>query len=357
MKYLNTLIFITICYNAGLCQSDWKDGYIITQENDTLHGQINHLAYRTMGEECRFRSAPKSPAISSFPKDIKGYVITNFAYYVSKEIDDKNMVFLEYLVNGKLDLFYIRSNDVDRYFIQNDSLPLKEIKYDEEIKNVNGVNYVFESKKHVGLISLYTKDAPQLYKRIVNIKNDFHNLKRFTVDYHNIVCKDTLCITYRNREAYTKIAIGPHLGQLTQSYFDGKSYVNGSYLAYGILIRVWSPRINKNLFFKTGALVSNIDTYNFSIDQPTKMRTIVKIPIQLEYVLPISFIVKPKASFGFVLFTNSDLYLNASIGADVAISKMVCLSFGYDKSITGIGGLGFGQRFNESIVGGAFFQF
>lgn len=357
MKLFKTFVFILFCTNITLCQSDWKGGYIITQENDTLHGQINHLAYRTMGDECRFRSAPKSAAISYYPKDIKGYVITNFAYYVAKEIDDSKLVFLEYLVNGKLDLYYIRINDKDRYFIQTDSLPLKEIKYDEEIKNVNGVNYVFESKKHVGLIALYTKDAPQLYKRIVNIKNDFHNLKRFAVDYHNIVCKDTLCITYRNREAYTKIAFGPHLGQIAQSYYDGKSYVNGSYLAYGILIRVWSPRINKNLFFKTGALVSNINTYNSSIEEPIKMKTIVKIPVQMEYVLPISFNIKPKASFGFEFFTNSDLYLNAGIGADISISKKVCLSFGYEKSIKGVGSIGFGQKFNKSILGGAYFQF
>jgi hypothetical protein len=357
MKLFKSFAFILFCSNFAFCQSDWKDGYIITQENDTLQGQINHLAYRTMGEECRFRSSSKSQAISYYPKDIKGYVITNFAYYVSKEIDDKRMVFLEYLVNGRLDLFYIRSNDDDRYFIQNDSLPLREIKYKEEIKSVNGVNYLYESKAHIGLVALYTKDAPQLYNRIVNIKNDFRYLKKFTVDYHNIVCKDTMCITYRNRDSYTKMTYGPHLGLLTQSYYDGKSFVDGNYLAYGIMIRVCSPRMNKNMFFKTGALVSKMDTYNHSIDQPITKKTIVKIPVQLEYVFPISFVIKPKASFGFIVLTNSTLYLGASIGADVALSKKVCLSFSYDKSITGISNISFGQKFNESFEGGAYFQF
>jgi hypothetical protein len=356
MKRLNTILLFVLCNFVSLCQSDWKDGYIITLENDTIHGQINHLAYNSMGEECRFRNGPKSPAFSYYPKDIKGFFITNFAYYVTKEIDDANLVFLEYLVNGRLDLFYIKSKEDDRYFIQTDSLPLKEIKYEEEIRSKDGIKYLYQSTTHVGLVSLYTKDAPELHNRILSLKIDFQNLKNFAVDYHNIVCKDNRCITYRNKDQYTKFAIGPHFGYTQQTYNYDKTEVVGNYFGYGLYIRVWSPRINKNLFLRTGAVISKFDEYDYSITRLIERKTIVKIPLQFEYIIPIPFKVRPRASLGFIYFTNSDTYLIAGIGADMVINKNVSLSIGYEKGIKSLFGFGLGEDQNNTIIAGGYYQ-
>jgi hypothetical protein len=356
MKLFNSFVFIIFCLNISLCQSDWKDGYIITQESDTLRGQINHLAYRTMGEECKFRSGPKSPAISYYPKDIKGYIITNFAYFVSKEIDDENLVFLEYLVDGILDLYYIRMNEKDRYYIQRDTLPLKEIKYEEEIRSKDGIKYLHESTTHVGLVSLYTKDAPELHNRILNLKNDFNNLRNFTVDYHNKVCKDKRCITYRNKDKYTKFAIGPHFGYTQQSYNYDNTNVVGNYFGYGLYFRVWSPRINKNFFVRTGAIISKFDEYDYSLTKLIERITIVKIPFQFEYIIPIPFKVRPRASLGFIYFTNSDTYFIAGIGADMVIDKNVSLSIGYEKGVKSLFGFGLGDNKNNTIIAGVYYQ-
>lgn len=356
MKYLNTLLIFTIFYNISFSQSDWRDGYVITSENDTLRGQINHLAYKSMGQECRFRANTKSSITTFHPKDIKGYVLTNFAKYVSSKIDEDRLVYLEFLIDGILDLYYIRIDDKDRYFIERDSLPLKEIKYEEEIKSKDGIKYLYESTTHVGLVSLYTKDAPELHNRILNLKNDFSNLRNFTVDYHNKVCKDKRCITYRNKDQYTKFAIGPHFGYTQQSYHYDNTKVVGNYFAYGLYIRVWSPRINKNFFVRTGAIISNFDEYNYSITKLNERKTIVKIPFQFEYIIPIPFKIKPRASLGFSYFTNSDTYFIAGIGADMVINKNVSLSIGYEKGIKSFFGLGFGNNNNNTIIGGAYYH-
>jgi len=58
MKLFDAILFIIFCHNIGFCLSDWKDGFIITTKDDTIIGQINHLTYKTMGEECKFRVTP-----------------------------------------------------------------------------------------------------------------------------------------------------------------------------------------------------------------------------------------------------------------------------------------------------------
>lgn len=356
MKQLRIIFFIIINANILICQSEWKVGYLVTNNNDTLSGQINLTSYSKMGEQCTFRSNSNSQSKTFLPKDIKSYSIKDVAFYVSKKIDDTQTVFLEYLVNGKLDLFYIRKNDDDRYFIETDTLPLKELIYNEGIRNVNGVNYQYETKTHLGLLAFYTRDAPELYSRIGKIKPDFKALKRITVDYHNIVCKDESCITYRNREPYTKVAIGPHIGRTSHSYYNGNTLINENYLSYGFYVRAWSPRMGNNLFLKTGAIFSKFDEYNHSIDVPTRKKTIAKIPLQIEYVIPTSFIFKPKASFGIDFYTNSAAYIGASIGSDFVIGKNINMSLIYDREIYEIVGLRNGSKIFDNLLIGMYYM-
>jgi hypothetical protein len=357
MKQYVIFIFLIIFYNdIILCQSDWCKGYLVTNNNDTISGEVNYLGNKSMSEECKFRESPKSAVSIYYPKDIDGYEITKYAKFVSHKIDGEKLVFLECLVDGNLDLFYIRMNDKDRFFIQNDSLPLKEIKYEEEIRSREGIKYLYKSTAHIGLISLYTKDAPELYNRILHLKNDFISLRNFTIDYHNLVCKDKSCISYRNKDTYTKISIGPQFGYTKQSYYGDNTEVVENYIIYGIFVRVWSPRINKNLSIRTGALISKFDDYNYNLTKKMERKTIVKIPLQFEYVLPLSLRIRPRASVGFIYFTNSDTYFVAGLGADVAINKNVTFSIGYEKGIQSLFGFGFSENKNNTIIAGGYFQ-
>lgn len=355
-RLVSILVIICISPYIAFCQYDWKDGYVIKTNNDTISGQINITSSSGMGEQCTFRSNSNGQSTTFLPKDIKGYCIKDVAFFVSKKIDDTQTVFLEYLVNGKLDLFYIRQNHNDRYFIETDTLPLKELIYKEGIRNVNGVNYQYETKTHLGLLAFYTKDAPELYSRIGRIKPDFKALKRITVDYHNIVCKGESCITYRNREPYTKLAIGPHFGQSSQSYYNGITLINDNYFAYGLYIRAWSPRMSNNLYLRTGAIFSQFDNYNYSIEVPTRKKIIAKIPLQIEYVLPTSFVIKPKAALGVNYYTNSETYFGGSIGVDVKINNKIYLCLGYERELVNIYGSNFGNQIYGSILAGGYYH-
>jgi hypothetical protein len=328
----------------------WKNGCIVTLKNDTIYGQIHHLDYQSLGQSCTFRVNPGSQETTYLPIDINGYLITNMSKYVSGIIDDNQDVFLEYLINGKLDLLYLRKNNLDRYFIQTDSLPLREITNEEEIRTINGVNYYYKSTRYVGLLTKYTEDAPQLYNRILHLKNDFYNLKKLTIDYHNLTCKDYECITYRSPESYTKIAVGPHFGMIDQVVEIGKAKILSNYLFVGTYFRVSSPRISKNLHFKTGVLVTNIKSTNYSSNLITRRKTIFNIPISVEYVIPvIQYKLKPKFSVGFNHFTNSVTYFTASIGADYNLNENTRLSILYERNL-----IGFGVKTDDGLTQAAY---
>ncbi|MDZ7636246.1 MAG: hypothetical protein U5L72_18130 [Bacteroidales bacterium] len=69
--------------------------------------------------------------------------------------------FLEYLINGKLNIYYYRDEKgEDYYLIGKEGFPLKVIPYLEEMrKTPDGINVLYKSTLHIGLLQYYTDDA------------------------------------------------------------------------------------------------------------------------------------------------------------------------------------------------------
>lgn len=111
MKYI-IILFLTFCTGISLyAQSNYKQGYIITNENDTINGLIDFRTDRANSNVCKFKKSEKSDEQVFHPGEILGYrFIKEMKYYVSRtvEIDKiKQTVFLEYLVQGIKDPIFI----------------------------------------------------------------------------------------------------------------------------------------------------------------------------------------------------------------------------------------------------------
>lgn len=326
-RFIFLIFVIGACPVINYAQEIWYEGYIIHIENDTLYGQIKMLGYEEMSKKAIFQGHNSKDIITYYPSDIKLYAIPGKNMYISKLLENGEALFLEYIVDGELDLLYVKSKNQDRFFIQKDSLPLKEVKYVKEIRTIDGVNYNYESKTHQGLLSLYTHDAPELNSTILKLKPDFEGLKKFTVKYHNQICKSQKCITYQNSELYTIFEAGPHLGIISINFDQESEYSNSKLFGYGIYFRIKSPRVSKYLSFRTGAIFTNF--------KPIKSRDkiVAKIPMHFEFILPNSSIIQPKVSIGANFYTNSIVYFGASIGFDVVLAENIKLSMTVEREI------------------------
>jgi hypothetical protein len=73
-------------------------------------------------------------------------------YYVTKEINNKKS-FLEYLIKGKINIYYMRDEKGDHYYLDKENVELTEIPYEEKIIYVDDIQFgekqVFYESKNI----------------------------------------------------------------------------------------------------------------------------------------------------------------------------------------------------------------
>jgi hypothetical protein len=164
-------------------QTDFRPGYIIEATGDTIYGQIDYRGDLLMSRLCRFKGDDNIIKRYS-PNDIIAFRFFDSKYYVTREINS-NKVFMEYLIKGIVNIYYTRDENGAHYFIDKEGIKITEIPYEEGIKYVDGRKVFYESTKHIGFLSTYMKDAPELQSRIQAIKRpEYEVLIKLAEDYH-----------------------------------------------------------------------------------------------------------------------------------------------------------------------------
>jgi len=296
-----------------MAQTNFRPGYVIKLNGDTLFGDVDYRGDLLMSKKCSFRAANEKVVVDFTPSEISSYRFINGKYFVAKNVKNSTY-YLEFLINGKINIYYLRDEAGEYYFIEKEGLDIVEIPYEEKVKYVDNVPYLVESTKHIGFLKVYMQDATNLNSEIESIKKPDHNsLIHLAEDYHNAVCKDESCIIYEKK--IPLISIHPQMEIGVVNYEDIRDLHDKFYLTGGIVAHFWLPRSNEKLFFKTGILISEI-----LIAQGKEL--LYKIPLQVEYQYP-SGIVRPKLSFGVNLY--SPFYQSAAFGGGVNIKMFKSL--------------------------------
>ncbi len=260
-------------------QTDFRPGYIVKNSGDTIFGKIEYRSDLLMGQICKFKNSDNK-IVKYSPYDITEYRLIDSKYYISKEIDSKK-VFLEYLLKGKINIYFHFDDKGEHYYLDKENIRLTEIPYEEEIKIVDNKSYQYSSTRHLGILHYYMEDAPSVLNEINSIKKpDSQNLIKLAENYHNAVCSDEKCIIYRTKKSKTKVLIEPFMSRL--KYDDYNKFTNE--LGTNIYLS-----ISKNYYIKTGLSYLNIpDSFNGYY---------YKVPLQLQYIYS-AHRVQPKLALG-----------------------------------------------------------
>lgn len=318
---IKRLIFFGLLISTGAlnAQTDFSPGYVIINSGDTLYGKIDYRGDLLMSNSCKLKTDEN--IVKEFsPKDILSYRFFDGKYYVSRKIDGKS-VFLEYLIKGKVNIYYVRDAKGDYYFLDKEGVKMTEIPYDEGIKYVDNKHVFYESTKHIGFLNYYMQDAPEFQKRIKSIKKPEHqNLIKLAEDYHNAVCKGEKCIIYEKKQPFMKVNF-EFVGGVVN--FENVQDLNDKfYFQSGILAHFWLPRTNEKLFFRTGLQYSVIET-------DKNKNSIYKFPIQIEYIYPKSKI-RPKIAYGINLYESFYPTVALMGGINVKLHESSYWSINYD---------------------------
>ncbi|MFR9164936.1 MAG: hypothetical protein ACLVKO_01445 [Dysgonomonas sp.] len=333
-KKILSIIFLLSCFTMSYAQkAGFKQGFVVKLSGDTLRGEIDYRGEQDMGRVCVFKSAGK---ISEYtPDDISSFQIDEGKYYVSREIKEKK-VFLEFLIQGMLNVYFLRDESGAHYYIENQKDGLRELAYNESIMtNENGKSYFYHSDRHIKLLEHYMEDAPDLRKNIEQIKEPSKkNLVEIAEKYHYEVCGEgEKCTIYKSK---SKVAISLEglagIVHFSKEYPSLKNYTN---FQAGVVARIWLPSSGNNLYFKTGVVFSpverEIEEYKYYEKKVRhKRQTYVKIPLYLEYLYGKDTFFKPKCGIGINL--NNPFHPTAGLmaGFNLRMKESVHLTVSYD---------------------------
>lgn len=285
-------------FRPGFIKGDFRSGFVITNESDTVYGQVNLQSNYQNSRICEFIKQGSDTLINFEPGDIKGYRIYDEKYYVTKtvQIDSaEQTLFLEFLLEGIVNLYYYNGYGKVIYFIEKDG-ELTALSNEESILIKDGIKYSVNTHKYKGLLKYVFRDSPDIGKKIQHTSFDMKPLINVTREYHNSVCDDYQCIDYTKSihlGMFLEPSVGINASRLNiQTSADHIFSVNPVYSLQMRFIPIKVYRINfitgimytHQLF--DGNLTANIydeyesHTYNIKINT----RNLV-VPIKFEYIL------------------------------------------------------------------------
>ncbi len=268
------LIFIAI---NGWAQRDYRKGYIITHEMDTIYGWVDYRGDVLNAKVCSFKKNETDKAVEYMPEDITAYRFVDSKYYVSKNVDNGDVtkqVFLEYLVNGMASVYYYRDNNLqDHYYLEKDESFIELKEEEKEIAYGHGTAYKIV-KLYIGMLKA-TLNVYEMSAEIEKSKLDHTSLINIAKNYHNYVCTDgSECIVYEKKKPLVALRIAPAIGVdlstlKIMNYHEERYKLDPSTnLAVGINLNFSMPRLNEKIFLQLQAMYTKyyfFDAYENSM--------------------------------------------------------------------------------------------
>lgn len=242
-------LFVTCFLLVGTiyAQRNYRPGFIITLQQDTLYGQLDYRTDDINAERCVFMGENETEPQTYYPTDLFGYRFTDDGkYYVSKTIQlSKNeaprIVFLEYLLQGMKSLYFYEDNTgLQVYFIEEEKGLIK-VDAPAVEGNDKGVRLTGTIKRYIPVLKYAFADCPDLNKEIDNAKFNHQSLIEITKDYHYKMCtSNEECIEFETKEDKRRIQVSFMLyGGICQYWFTEKVYPSSSsYRSYMIGARL-----------------------------------------------------------------------------------------------------------------------
>lgn len=316
-------LFLLCLYNLH-GQTNFIPGFIITNENDTLHGLVDYRGDSRNCKRCDFKENINSPTREFLPFSIQGYRFNDSKFYVSKNVliqGKVEPVFLEFMVNGISDLFYYADGVNFHYFIEKADGQFFELTDEVRKFNRNGIEYSARLKQYVGYLKLAFADCQQLYPMINAATLDSKSLIAITKKYHDYVCDGEKCIIYEKKLPIVKVRFGAFVS-MNSSFlyfkehegYQGVDFKMSTYPSYGLLLNTSLPRASEKLSFQLSGEFGK--TYFYGTDTHPKYAdfeevhlhtSLIKVKAGFKYTYPKNKI-RPTLLIGgnFIKITQSE---------------------------------------------------
>ncbi|MCB8998996.1 MAG: hypothetical protein H6540_02860 [Bacteroidales bacterium] len=337
-KEFRILVFLLIVSFPNLLKGQWnyKPGFLVTNQNDTLHGFINDGGSLRNSTLCVFKTEKKASPTKYTPDEILSYGFEKGNIYQTKELSFKGSyrkVFTDVLIKGDVSLFEFSRNREMRFILQKkdeESVVLLNQKVNlpvsaeslyglmnsdryspansDRIDNQANSSFYLDVYKD-SIVRLF-RDDENILDQIDGVKYTRKSIYKITKDYITNNCKEENCIQYEKNLRANKPGFGIYSGirmsqmtfleniittgadkELVNSKFKSDLYYSfpvGVYFNYPLTI------VSDRLSFQAELLMNFMDYKNvFEISPDSFINVGVKsaslgIPIMLKYTFPMN---------------------------------------------------------------------
>ncbi len=263
--------FISLVLLASLnAQNNYKKGYVITNDNDTIFGLIDFRTDAINATRCTFKSEQAEKTY--YPGDIAGYRFSDEGkYYVTRDVTIDSVpqkFFLEYLVEGVMNLYYYDTTAKKYFFFEKDDKMIEISK----APDVERERRIIQDNKYKNLISYYFNDYPSIVNNLNKMDFSQKTFIEIAKTYHDKVCTTgEECVIFENKhpdENSIKTAFSVYAGVQLQTYslnsYSGYSYstLNRMQPVIGGKMKLFNPRWSRSF-----ALQLDMSFSRFSFSQ------------------------------------------------------------------------------------------
>jgi hypothetical protein len=348
MKRIIYLLAIIWISQVSYSQSDFRDGFILTQNRDTTFGQIKYKEGNSNYYNCEFKESGSGNIIIYKASDILGYGFKNDRYFESRKIDTDNQnsetVFLEVLIHGKVSLykydkvFYIEKAEYGVLKLTNKSVE----------SSAEGGAVVSQSNSYLGVLNLFLSDCAEVIPRVPRTAFSEKPLTDLIVTYNKSM--NSAFVIYKSNKPWVHVRFGVAAGYISSlvtlesstDVFDHLGpFKRSNSPLFGGSIDLLFPRTNERWSLHSDILFtkSGYDSYNEKTLFGTTTKnwatidmTQLKIPIGIRYTIQgkkVSPFFNAGLSETFTMSSSSDwtqtvfhgTYSNTDRDEALAISK------------------------------------
>ncbi len=211
------LFLVTIFMSVSPILAQFRSGYIIENNNDTIYGSIKFEGSIINSAQCKFMSLSDSTAHVYYPGEIKAFRFNEGKYFISREIqvnDKMQMVFLEWLIKGKASILTYSPMRSTRYFLLTESDSLNELL--NTTKNIEkGLStFIVQKHEYIGTLKYQFKDCPSIYEDVESIALASNQLIKIAKEYNDKTCPGEKCIIYEDKNRKVKLQAGLSLSYI-----------------------------------------------------------------------------------------------------------------------------------------------
>lgn len=250
MFYSRILTLALYCFISCLsvsilkAQHDFRPGYVITLEGDTLKGEVAYRANLLNYKRCLFRQGAEKRSFT--PQEIKAFAYIGDKKFSSQIIDS---TFAEVLVEGELSLYRYQR---DAFALQKKDSAVKKLEITAtKFQGRREVRY--DDKRWLGKVIVLMQDCMPDERTLERLDFREKDLTRLVKDYH--ACRNLTYVNPKGQKSASRLRVGILGGaRLTHLRFKEQSNLRRVWdftqttvsPAFGVLLNLTVPRLNEH---------------------------------------------------------------------------------------------------------------